>query len=477
MTLGARHRSALSSLPALALAALAWGGTPGAVAAQDTGAWVAADGAGHAGVPGDLPFEAYELENGLKVILAPDPGATAVAVNLWYDVGSRHERPGRSGFAHLFEHLMFQGSERVGEGEHFQYVERAGGNLNASITEDRTNFYQTLPPERMNLGLWLEADRMRSLRITGEKMEREVEVVKEERRLSFDNAPYGGTQLQAYYYAPYDSASCFAYAHSVIGSMEDLDQAELPEVQEFFDLYYTPNNATLAVVGDFDPEVARSLVQEYFGGIARGGDPPQVACEDPFSHLPVEMDVPDPNAQLPGVWISYGAVPRSHPDGAALTVLSQVLGSGQASRLYQRLVREEQVAVQTGGFATLRLGPGLVTLLAVANQGVEAETLVESIDQVVARIREEGITEEELDRARNQVRASAILGRQTVMGRAEALQSANHFFGTPEAIRTQVEAVDAVTLEEVLRVANEYLTPENRAVIRTRPGVGQEDLR
>lgn len=425
--------------------------------------------------PGHIPFETHELENGLSIILAPDPGAPAVAVNLWYDVGSRHEAPGRSGFAHLFEHLMFQGSERVGEGEHAQYVERAGGRLNASITEDRTNYFQSLPPERLNLALWLEADRMRSLQITQEAMKREVEVVKEERRLTFDNAPYGGTQLQAYYYAPYDSVSCFAYAHSVIGSMEDLDAAQLSDVQAFFDLYYSPNNATLTVSGAFDPRLARELIGDYFGDIPKGADPPQVRCEDPFTHLPVEMEIPDPNAQLPAVWISYGAVPRAHPDGPALSVLARILGSGQSSRLHQRLVRQDQVALQAGAFATLRLGPGLVTLLAVANQGVDANALLAAIDEEVERIRREGITEGELERARNQVRASTILSRQTVMGRAEALQSANHFYGSPDAIRTQVEAVEGVTLEDVLRVADEYMTPGNRAVVRTRPGTGQEE--
>jgi len=181
--------------------------------------------------PGDITYEMYQLDNGLRVILAPDAAATTVAVNLWYDVGSRNEPRGRSGFGHLFEHLMFQGSENVERGQHMQMIERAGGNMNASITEDRTNYFQTLPPDRYNLALWLEADRMRSLNITNENMRREIEVVKEERRLRIDNSPYGTAQLQAFYYAPYDSTSCFAYAHSVIGSMEDLDAAQLDDVQ------------------------------------------------------------------------------------------------------------------------------------------------------------------------------------------------------------------------------------------------------
>jgi zinc protease len=424
---------------------------------------------------GAFDFEAYHLDNGLHVILAPDASATAVAVNLWFNVGSRNEPPGRSGFAHLFEHLMFQGSENVDPGEHFQYVERAGGSLNASITEDRTNYFQTVPPERMNLALWLEADRMRSLQITEENMAREVEVVKEERRQRFDNAPYGSSQLQASFYAAYDSASCFAYAHSVIGSMEDLDAAELPDVQAFFDLYYAPNNATLTIVGAFDPAQAQELVEEYFGGIPRGSDPPEAPCEEPFSHLPVEMEVHDPNAQLPAAWISYGGVERSHPDAPALGVLGQILGSGQSSRLHLRLVRGEQAAIQATGGSTPRLGPGLVQFILVANQGVEAETLLELLDDEIERLLEEGVTPEEVERARNQVRAGTIFGRQTVMGRAEALQSANHFHGTPDAIVTLVEAVEAVTADDVLRVAREYLTPDNRAVVVTRPGTEEDD--
>jgi len=440
--------------------------TPGSAAAQ------AGPGNG-ATQGGTFEFTEYHLDNGLHVILAPDPGSTAVAVNLWYNAGSRHEPPGRSGFAHLFEHLMFQGSENVARGEHFQYVERAGGSLNASITQDRTNYFQTVPPERMNLALWLESDRMRSLSVTQENMAREVDVVIEERRQVVDNSPYGTSNLQAAFYAAYDSASCFAYAHSVIGSVDDLRAAELEDVQRFFDTYYAPNNATLTVVGAFDEAVARELIQEYFGDIPSGTEPAEVTCENPFSHLPVELEVFDSNAQLEAVWISYGAVERRHPDAAALNVLAQILGSGESSRLHQRMVREEQAALQSAALSNLRLGPGLIQLIGIANQGVEAERLLELLDEEVDRIVADGVTEEELERARNQVRASTILGRQTVMGRAEALQTANHFYGTPQAVLTAVERVEAVTAEDVRRVAGTYLVRDNRAVIFTRPGTGQ----
>ncbi len=424
---------------------------------------------------GAIDFESYELENGLTVILAPDELSTAAAVNLWYDVGSRHEPVGRSGFAHLFEHLMFEGSEHVGAGQHQLLVERAGGNLNASITEDRTNFFQTMPPERVNLALWLEAERMRNLQVTEENLRREVEVVKEERRQRIDNNPYGTTQLQAFYYAAYDSVSCFPYAHSVIGSMDDLDAAELADVQAFFDTYYVPGNATLSVVGAFDPEVVRPLIDEYFGAVPAGDPPPTVECTDPFSHLPVEQEVRDPNANLPATMISYGAVAADHPDSQALTILASILGTGETSRLHQRLVREEQAAVNAVSYTMFRRDPGLLVLFAIANQGVEAERLVELLDEEVERVAREGVTEAELERAANRRRASETLQRQTVMGRANALQWYNHFLGTPEAIRGDLDSYLAVTADDVREAASRYLLPENRAVILTIPGPATEE--
>jgi zinc protease len=426
--------------------------------------------------PGDISFEMYELDNGLRVILAPDAEATTVAVNLWYDVGSRNEPRGRSGFGHLFEHLMFQGSENVERGQHMQMIERAGGSMNASITEDRTNYFQTLPPDRYNLALWLEADRMRSLNITDENMRREIEVVKEERRLRIDNSPYGTAQLQAFYYAPYDSTSCFAYAHSVIGSMEDLDAAQLDDVQRFFDLYYAPNNATLVVAGAFDTAEARGLIEEYFGPIPRGQDPPPVECTDAFRGLPVRQTIDDPNARLPGMMISYGAVQTGHEDSHALTLLASILGQGESSRMHQRLVRGEQAALQAQTFASLRRdGPGIFMVFALTNQGVEPSTLERLVDEEIARIRDEGVTEEELEKAKNRYRANAVRGRQSSMGRAEALQWHNHFLGDPGAIRTEMERYMAVSRDDIRRVAGRYLTEQNRAVIVAMPATASED--
>jgi zinc protease len=418
---------------------------------------------------GGIPHETYFLENGLRVILAPDPQATAVAVNVWYDVGSRHEAPGRSGFGHLFEHLMFEGSERVPRGTFDQLINEAGGSANASITEDRTNYFATVPTSQLARVLWLEADRMEALLVTEESMRREIEVVKEERRMRVDNAPYGQSGLQSRYYAPYDSTSCFAYAHSVIGSMEDLDAAQLEDVQAFFDMYYAPNNATLTLVGLFDPDAVRPLIEQYFSAIAPGPSPPEPRCDDPFRHLPVTLELDDPAARLPGVMLSYGTVEVGHPDSYALNLLGAILGAGQTSRLHRRLVREERAALQAGATSNTRRGPGLFAVQVIANQGVTAERLIQLVDTEIDRIRRDGVTEEELERAKSRARASAVIGRQTVMGRAETLQWANHFLGDPAAYRTEMERTHAVTADQVRAVAQRYLGEGNRAVVITRP--------
>jgi zinc protease len=452
------QRTDLIATAALAVAVLA--GAAQAAAQQPAGPVSA----------GDIPFEMYQLGNGLRVILAPDPMATAVAVNVWYNVGSRVERPGRSGFGHLFEHLMFQGSENVERGEHMQRIERAGGSLNASITEDRTNYFQTLPPNRYNLALWLESDRMRSLQITAENMRREIEVVKEERRLGVDNSPYGTSIQQALYYAPYDSTTCFPYAHSVIGSMEDLDAAQVEDVRSFFDAYYMPNNATLTVAGAFDADEARGLIEEYFGPIPSGTPPAPVECADAFRSLPSRQTMEDSNATLPAFFASYGAVRADHEDSHALTLLGSILGQGESSRLNERLVRQEQAALQAQTMTMLRRdGPGLMVVLAIANQGVTPDRLEAIVGEEIARIRDEGVSAEELEKAKNRYRAGTIRGRQTVMGRAEALQWHNHFLADPGAIRSEMERFMAVTAEDVRQAAARYLTDANRSVVITQP--------
>jgi len=417
--------------------------------------------------PSRVHFETYTLGNGLRVILAPDTTVQVVTVNVWYNVGSRNERPGRTGFAHLFEHMLFQGSANVPKGAHMQWIERAGGNLNGSTTPDRTNYYQTLPSNRLNLGLWLEADRMRSLAVTEENLQNQTEAVKEEKRLNFENPPYIGAYLEGLT-AIYDPATCFAYSHTPIGSMEDLDAATTADVKEFFDLYYAPNNAVLTITGDFAPAEARALVEQYFGGIPRGQEPPPVSCDQPFNTGEKRLRVADAKATLPAMLAIYRVPATDHEDIPALELLSSILGQGESSRLNRALVRDSRAAVAAQvaffPFGPVR-GPGAFALLGISNQGVGPDSVEVLIRREVARVVESGVTEEELVKARNIYRAGAIGSRQTTMGVAEELQAAHLFFGDPDAVNRQLPRYMAVTVADIQRVAARYLRSDNSVVV------------
>jgi predicted Zn-dependent peptidase len=413
--------------------------------------------------PANVPIEQYKLENGLTVILAEDHSAQVVAVDVWYDVGSRSEARNRTGFAHLFEHMMFQGSENVKKAEHFQYIQRAGGSMNGSTAEDRTNYFEALPSNRLNLGLWLEADRMRSLAITDSNFANQREAVKEERRLRVDNQPYG-TAIFEHTYALYDSATCFPYSHSVIGSMDDLNAAETKDVQAFFDMYYAPNNATLVVAGDFRTAEAKRLIEQYFSGIPRGAAPPPVACAPNFSSGARTKHVHDAQATLPASIKVYRIPAYDHADYPALELLATIFGQGESSRMNRELVREAKAAAQA---VTLlnpfgpRRGPGVFLTLAVANQGVKLDSLDGLVAKEVAGLVSAGVTAEELNKAKNIFRANAITSRQMALQLAEVIQRATMFLGSPDAINSELERYEKVTIGDLQRVARTYLTPDN----------------
>ena len=434
-------------LPFLALVPLLWLSRP--AAAQE---------------PGRVAFERYTLPNGLTVILSEDHSAQVVAVDVWYDVGSRDERPGRTGFAHLFEHMMFQGSANVKKGEHMALLERAGSEgFNGSTTEDRTNYYQPLPSNRLNLGLWLEADRMRSLAVTDSTFANQREAVKEERRLKVDNQPYGRAIFEEGY-ALIDSVGCFPYSHSIIGSMTDLDAARTADVKAFFDLYYAPNNATLVVVGDFAPAEAKRLIQRYFADIPRRQAPPPVACNQRFNTGAVRREVRDTRANLPAT-MQIARVPAyDHPDYPALSLLTTILGAGESSRLNRSLARDAKVAVATPVYLNPfgpRRGPGGMLLWAIANQGVAIDSLDRLLSAEVAAVAANGVEPAELDKAKNAYRAGVIYERQTALSVAEALQTANMFLGSPDGVNTDFTRYMAVTVDDIRRVAATYLRPDN----------------
>jgi predicted Zn-dependent peptidase len=418
---------------------------------------------------GAIRYEQFTLPNGLHILYSEDHSTPVVSVDLWYRVGARNERPGRGGFAHLFEHMMFQGSANVKKGEHFQLIERAGGSMNGSTGDDRTNYFETLPSNRLNLALWLEADRMRSLAVTQDNLDNQRETVKEERRLRIDNQPYIPAFLDGQVIV-YDSASCFAYGHPGIGSMDDLNAARLEDVQAFFTAYYAPNNATLVVVGDFDPAELRRLVEQYFGDIPRQPEPPSVTCDYRLSPGAITRDVVDSQANLPAVLRFYRIPPHRHADTRALEMLNIILGQGESSRLHRSVVRREQAAVATQMFMTSdRNGPGVLVVLGIANQGVDVQRLDSLLVAELAAAVANGVTPEELTKAKNGFRASFIGNRETTLAKAEELHHYLLFHDALDEINTELDRVLAVTADDLQRVAATYFDPANAVVVVVRP--------
>jgi len=423
------------------------------------------------GQSGQIPYEAFTLPNGLRVLYSEDHSTPIVSVDVWYNTGSRNERPGRSGFAHLFEHMMFEGSAHVKKGEQFQLISRAGGSENGSTAEDRTNYYETVPSNRLNLALWLEADRMRSLAITDENFHNQRETVKEERRLRVDNQPYSPAFIDGMTW-PFDSAACFAYAHTVIGSMDDLNAAQLSDVRAFFDTYYAPNNATLVVVGDFRPLELRRYVNQYFSEIPRHAEPPPVRCTARLAPGVQRREVTDVHANLPAVLRIYRVPPHADPDTRALELLNVILGQGESSRLNVAVVRREKAALGTQVIVNpfdSRRGPGVLLVLAIANQGVDPLKLDTLVTAQLDSIRATGVTDEELTKAKNTFRAGFVHSRETTLGKAEELHHYDMFHPSLAEINSDLERVLAVTAADVRRVAAKYLDPANAVVIVVKP--------
>jgi len=422
-----------------------------------------------------IPIDRHLLPNGLRVILSRDERAPIVAVNLWYDVGSRHEKAGKTGFAHLFEHMMFQGSANVAKGEHFDLVQGAGGTLNASTWLDRTNYFETLPSHELELALWLESDRLASLlpAMTQEKLDNQRDVVKNERRWSVDNQPYGSwdEKMQALLF-PEDHP----YHHSTIGSMEDLSAASLDDVQEFFTAYYAPNNAVLTIAGDFDPGSALALVEKHFGPIAANPaiPPAPSTAVDPIIGAEVREDVPD-RVPLPRIYAAY-RMPTFGSEGFdALEVAIDLLGSGRASRLYRSLVREQQVAQDVTTFAFPVIGGAAIfTIWATARPGIAHQTLETALWNEVDRLTTDGPADDELERVRNLHAAGVESSMERISERADRLSMYACLFDQPERINTEVSRYAAVGAERVREAMAASLRPDNRVVLTYLPAESPE---
>src|ERR687884_674815 len=347
-----------------------------------------------------IPIDSYRLANGLRVTLSEDHTAPIVAVNIWYHVGSAHERAGRTGFAHLFEHMLFQGSAHVGANEHFELIQRAGGTLNGSTWLDRTNYFETVPSNQLALALWLEADRMGELlpAMTQQKLDTQRDVVKNERRWSVDNQPYGTwwERLPALAYPPEHP-----FHHSLIGSMEDLTAASLEDVEKFFATSYTPDNAVLSIAGDFDPAEARSLVERYFGPIPRGrGKPalPSMSLPPTFGGARREV-VPD-SVMVPRLFLAVRSPVFGSDEYYAASVLGAILGMGKGSRLHRALVRERQVASEVSAFTfDLAKGADLLVADVTARPEMSSQQLECEVEREIDAVREHGVTEAEVERA------------------------------------------------------------------------------
>ncbi len=417
---------------------------------------------------GYIDYEEYTLDNGLRVILSEDKSVPIVAVNIWYHVGSAHEEEGRSGFAHLFEHMMFEGSENVAKREHSDLIHKAGGNLNATTNQDRTLYWDILPANQLNMALWLEADRMRALAVTSETFENQRSAVKEERLLRIDNQPYGAAFLAADTLA-YDFKP---YSHTVIGKMVDLDAAEVGDAQRFFDDYYSPNNAVLVVIGDINKKKTKKMIEKYFGEIPRGPDVAQISGVEPPHTEERRLMIEDKNANVPAVFINYMIPPHIHEDSPALDLMGNILTDGEASRLYIRLVKEEQVAVVVFGGADSRKGPSLFKFIAAANVGQDIGDSEKLIYEELERLKKEGISNEELEKAKIQFKSGFIMNRETVMDKAEAIQQYAFYHGDLSGVNTDLEKYMAVTREDIQRVAREYFNAANRTVVIANPASG-----
>jgi len=412
-----------------------------------------------------VDFKETTLKNGLRVITVEDHSAPVIAVSLTYNVGSRNERQGRTGFAHLFEHMMFKGSENVGSGEHFLLVFNNGGTMNGTTNEDRTNYFEALPANQLDLALFLEADRMRSLAITKDNLDNQRNAVQEERRLGVDNQAYGKSG-EVQQELIYDN---FAYKHTTIGSMDDLNAASVEDVAAFFKMYYAPNNAVLTVVGDFKTADALAKVRSNFEAIPRQPDPPTVDMTEPQQTAERRATLDDVLARALRIDIAYKAVPGNSQDFYALQVLANALQGGQSSRLYQKLVKEKEMLTNVGGFMDEKRGVGALYTNATLRPNVKPEDVEAIVYAEIDRLKKEPIADWELQKAKNTTRRNFINGLQSSLNRAVTMGQYTVYYNEPNLINTRLERVSAVTKEDVQRVANKYLIDTNRTVVITTP--------
>jgi zinc protease len=412
-----------------------------------------------------LEIEEYRLGNGLRVVLNRDTAVPVVAVAVYYDVGSRNEREGRTGFAHLFEHMMFQGSANVPKAGHFQYIMKAGGTMNGTTSSERTNYFETLPANQLPLALWLESDRMRSLAVTQENLDNQREAVKEEKRLRYDNQPYG----QIFDLINQMIYKNFANSHSTIGSMEDLDDASVEDVQEFFRTYYAPNNAVLVISGAFEKEVAKSLVERFFGDIPSQPLPPSLDVSEPAEVATTYREWEDKLAPFPAFLLGWKIPQRRTPESNALYLAGKLLYDGDSSRLYQKLVKGEESVIQLFGFTDERRGPSSIFVGAIPKPEKDLSKIRETIMHEINDLATHGPTPEEMQKLHNQLFNDAVRMRQSSMTRAQQIAEFALYDGNPALINQELEELLSVTPDAIRNTVQKYLNTENRALLDVVP--------
>jgi predicted Zn-dependent peptidase len=411
-----------------------------------------------------IPIVTFRLQNGLFVTLSEDHTAPIVAVNLWYHVGSANERPGRTGFAHLFEHMLFQGSEDVDANEHFELVQRAGGTLNGSTWLERTNYFETLPSNQLELALWLEANRMGKLlpAMTQQKLDTQRDVVMNERRWSMDNQPYGSWMEKL-------PALCFPpehpFHHSLMGSMEDLTAASLGDVEQFFATYYTPDNAVLTIAGDFEPSVTRAMIEKHFGPIPPGQNRPPL----PDMSLPPlfgqwKREVVSDDIMLPRLFLAFRSPVFGSDEYYAASVCGAALGLRNGSRLRRRLVRERQIAADASAFTyDLAKGADLLVVDATARPGIAVEQLEQEVAYEIDQVVRDGFEASEVERAVAVIQTMFVSSMQEAGERADRLSLFATYFASPERLNEEVDRYAAVTTELVNAFVQARLGENNRA--------------
>ncbi len=413
----------------------------------------------------DLDFKEFKLANGLKVLLAEDHSAPTFSICVTYNVGSRDERPGRTGFAHLFEHMLFQGSQNVGKGEHFILVQQNGGSANGTTNQDRTNYFETLPSNQLELGIFLEADRMRAPAITQANFDNQRATVQEERRQNYDNRPYGKV-YEAALDLVYDS---FPYKHSTIGSMDDLNAATVADAEAFFRTYYAPDNAVLSLVGNFKTERALALIKKYFENIPAQTPPAPPDVSEPEQKGERRKVLEDGFAQTPRLDLVYKIPPGNTSDWYALEVLGNVLSNGVSSRLYQKFVKEKELAISVSADASEQRGPALFWFSVMARPSTDLGELEKLLAEEISRVQAAPVSVEELGRVRMQLRRQRAQQLYSTRARANALGHFAVYYNDPSLINKVWDRYDQISQADIQKAAQKYFIPANRSVITTIP--------